>query len=798
LYQFFVFFSPIVSQNAESRKKKKKPKKRLICKPQKKEKKKVMPASSSPSKKVPGEALTDLLRDGLLNDFSQRPPVTPPRFSSPAPATPGTPTTAGAALADMLDTARRMHPRRAEAEPLTPSAVDGMIRGFFSALGRDASGARVTPTRTSSTGGGRGSSATPATPGASENDFFYSPAAPSSSSVPQATRLHAVGPSALASASLGEFTTELSPGLAAWEAELAQRAEERKRADERARAEAAVVARASPSHAELEKESQLAAAALAEATERVRAARLGDESKPLSSSTLGSSSSFSSSVGASSSSLAELEAAAAILTERSKAALAREREQRDRDARGASSAAEALLCFVCNASLAVAGDPVTFPCGHTGCGACYRDLADRASASHVAVACPDCGRVVTGGGLEVNQALKAALFAMAAQVVQDGGGSGGGSGGGFGGGFGGIGGGNTAGASGAASPASQFLKNVHPSSSSSSLSSSLPSSSSSSSSSQLQLAHASGALTPFGRTRLAIPREELVVTHEVLGEGAFGAVHVGKLGNRRVAVKRLLPRNLVGPDRGKMRRSVEREMAVMALIGGHPSVLGMLGFVEDDGFQGPLVVSELMDGGTLHGFIAMHRSSEAWAVRPRSSVPRAVYLRILRQVLAGLAHLHAHGYAHRDLRPANVLLTSPHPEDMAAKISDFGLAKRVCASAGAPGAGAAAESSFGRGADWYVAPEMLGNVAFSDFAVDMFGFGLLCLELLTGERPFRAYDRIEPLIADYVRDPEAAPQPGLFPEDTPPEIVGIALQCWRREPGSRPTARDALARLPPC
>jgi hypothetical protein len=297
-----------------------------------------------------------------------------------------------------------------------------------------------------------------------------------------------------------------------------------------------------------------------------------------------------------------------------------------------------------------------------------------------------------------------------------------------------------------------------------------------------------------GVPALTIERGHLVIHQRLLGEGAFGAVRAGEYKGEPVAVKELLPANLSGPHAGKMARSLMREISVLALLVGSPSVVRLVGVVSD----GPrsLIVTELMRGGSLAGLLADRRAAlpapRAPAAGPVLPVPAA--LRIAMGVLSGLAHLHACGFSHRDVRPANVLLTSKDTATLEAKLSDFGLAKRVRGLDTEASAAANNNlSSFGRGVDFYIAPEMIRKAAYSHEKVDVFSAGLLLLELFTGERPFtRSCDRVEHLVAEYATTPwPQMPSPGAFPPGTPKQVIDLAERMYSRDPNARPTAQEA-------
>src|SRR5581483_674073 len=202
----------------------------------------------------------------------------------------------------------------------------------------------------------------------------------------------------------------------------------------------------------------------------------------------------------------------------------------------------------------------------------------------------------------------------------------------------------------------------------------------------------------------------------VLGRGAMAEVRAGwdrRLG-RAVAVKTLLP-DLAG--RPAVRRSFEGEARAAARLA-HPNAVAVFDVGEDDGV--PFLVMEQLLGPTLE-----HEPAggplDAGRVR-----------RLGGELLAALGAAHAAGLVHRDVKPANVLMTP----DGSAKLADFGIAKAVV------GEGAATEMDltatgqvFGTVA--YIAPEPLTGRR-ATVQSDVYSVGVVLYESLSGSRPFAA------------------------------------------------------------
>jgi serine/threonine protein kinase len=198
-----------------------------------------------------------------------------------------------------------------------------------------------------------------------------------------------------------------------------------------------------------------------------------------------------------------------------------------------------------------------------------------------------------------------------------------------------------------------------------------------------------------------------------IGEGAMGSVYRAErvqLG-RAVAVKLM---NDEIPDEASSRRRFEREAIAMAKLE-HPHCASVL----DVGMHGdrPFVVMELVRGQTLKELIAA------------GPLPVQRAIAIMRQVLAGLAHVHERGIIHRDIKPSNIALASSDENDHA-KILDFGLARIGNETS-------ALTSGFALGTPQYMAPEQVRGVHL-DHRVDLYACGLVLFELLTGVKPYGA------------------------------------------------------------
>ena len=259
----------------------------------------------------------------------------------------------------------------------------------------------------------------------------------------------------------------------------------------------------------------------------------------------------------------------------------------------------------------------------------------------------------------------------------------------------------------------------------------------------------------------------------LIGAGGMGEVYRAKdtrLG-RDVAVK-VLPRSFAtDPDR---LRRFEQEARAAGMLN-HPNILAVHDIGTHNG--APYVVSELLEGQTLRERI------DGSPMPPRKASDIAA------QFARGLGAAHDKGIVHRDLKPDNVFIT----RDGRVKILDFGLAKiapvisHVAETAmlaeTAPVAVGVPQTEVGMvlGTASYMAPEQI-RAAPADHRSDIFAFGLVFYEMLTGRPAFRADSAIETMSAILKADP---PRMADHAANLPPDLERIVLHCLEKNPEER-------------
>jgi eukaryotic-like serine/threonine-protein kinase len=252
-----------------------------------------------------------------------------------------------------------------------------------------------------------------------------------------------------------------------------------------------------------------------------------------------------------------------------------------------------------------------------------------------------------------------------------------------------------------------------------------------------------------------------------LGAGGMGEVYRARdprLG-RDVAIK-VLPWGSA-PDSERLRRFEQEARATAAL--NHPNILAVF----DVGSQenSPYIVSELLEGETLR----------ARLINGPLPVRKAVEYAL--QIVRGLAAAHAHGIFHRDLKPENIFIT----RDGHVKILDFGLAKLTMPEPGAPGTSAEAtlDSITGRGVLLgtlgYMSPEQCRGATI-DARSDIFSFGAVLYEMISGKRAFRGDTNVDTMMSILKEEPPALSTAG---RDVPPVLERIVHHCLEKDPAAR-------------
>src|SRR5437868_6890926 len=251
---------------------------------------------------------------------------------------------------------------------------------------------------------------------------------------------------------------------------------------------------------------------------------------------------------------------------------------------------------------------------------------------------------------------------------------------------------------------------------------------------------------------------------EAMASGSMGVVYkaervpVGKL----VAIKFL---HAPFANDSEFLARFERETRVMSKLN-HPNCVSVVDFGVWDG--APYLVMEYVSGTTLRALI------------DNGALPVRRALALIRQIGAGLAHAHAQGVVHRDVKPANIMVSEEIGTGDHVRILDFGLARLR----GAVGRDAT-QSNVVVGTPNYMAPEQTVGGGLIDARTDIYAAGVVLFEMVCGDRPYQADDTLA-LLGMH----RAAPIPRLadrMPDGVqlPDGLQDVVDQAMAKSPGDR-------------
>ena len=248
-----------------------------------------------------------------------------------------------------------------------------------------------------------------------------------------------------------------------------------------------------------------------------------------------------------------------------------------------------------------------------------------------------------------------------------------------------------------------------------------------------------------------------------LGAGGMGEVYRARDTrlNRRVAIKSLPTAFAQDPERVAR---FKREAQLLAALN-HPHIAGIHGLEESNGSQ--FLVLEFVDGETLADRLA------------KGPIPLAEALAIAREIVDALEAAHEKGIIHRDLKPGNVALTA----DGKVKVLDFGLARYEAGDTSAPDltasptlAYAGTQAGIILGTAAYMSPEQAKGKAV-DKRTDVWAFGCLLFEMLSGKKAFEGEDVSDTLAAILRGEPEWS----ALPADVPPAVTSLIKRCLQKD-----------------
>jgi len=255
--------------------------------------------------------------------------------------------------------------------------------------------------------------------------------------------------------------------------------------------------------------------------------------------------------------------------------------------------------------------------------------------------------------------------------------------------------------------------------------------------------------------------------HKLLGEGGMGRVYLAEhmLLGRRVALKKL--RSEFGGNREAVRRFFSEARAVNRIA--HENIIEITDFSDDE--DGSYYIMELLEGDTLE------------QVQERDGVlPLMRVIPIAIQVASALKAVHRAGIVHRDLKPENIFLAQGKVGGDFVKLLDFGVAK-LTAEDSTISVNSTQQGAI-LGTPEYMSPEQASGKDIDERS-DIYSFGVILFEMVTGGRPFEA-DNFGEIVIKHVTYPVPSPNawPGR-PYLIPDELEQLITTCLAKQPGDR-------------
>ena len=253
-----------------------------------------------------------------------------------------------------------------------------------------------------------------------------------------------------------------------------------------------------------------------------------------------------------------------------------------------------------------------------------------------------------------------------------------------------------------------------------------------------------------------------------LGGGGMSRVFVAEetaLG-RKVVVKVLPPELVAGVNVDRFRREIQVAARLQ-----HSHIVpvltaGQMGSV-------PFYTMPFVEGESLRSRIGR-----------AGPLPMTEAIGVLRDVAKALAYAHERGVVHRDIKPDNVMLAGG-----SATVVDFGIAKAISASRTPTPGGTLTQVGTSIGTPAYMAPEQAAGDPATDHRADLYAFGCMSYEMLTGRPPFTATSPHK-LMASHMT--ETPPAIALQRPDTPIELAALIMRCLEKDPDSRPASATEI------
>ena len=238
--------------------------------------------------------------------------------------------------------------------------------------------------------------------------------------------------------------------------------------------------------------------------------------------------------------------------------------------------------------------------------------------------------------------------------------------------------------------------------------------------------------------------------------------------SRRVVVKVLSPDLLQGISVERFKREV-----LLAAQLQHPHVVPVLSAGDADGL--PWFTMPYVDGDSLRKRLG------------EGPIGISEGVAILRDVAKALTYAHSNGVVHRDIKPDNVLLSAG-----SATVTDFGIAKAISASRTDPGGATLTQAGTAIGTPAYMAPEQAAGDPHLDHRADIYAFGAMAYEVLSGQQVFPGLAPARLMVAHLSETPRHVRELRV---DVPPVLAELVMQCLAKEPDHRPQDAASIARI---
>ncbi|URE12518.1 serine threonine-protein kinase [Musa troglodytarum] len=247
-------------------------------------------------------------------------------------------------------------------------------------------------------------------------------------------------------------------------------------------------------------------------------------------------------------------------------------------------------------------------------------------------------------------------------------------------------------------------------------------------------------------------------------QGAFGKLYRGTYDGEDVAIK-LLERPENDPERVQlMEQQFGQEVMMLANLK-HPNIVRFIGACRK-----PMVwciVTEYAKGGSVRQFLMK---------RHNRSVPLKLAVKQAMDIARGMEYVHGLGFIHRDLKSDNLLISA----DKSIKIADFGVARIEVKTEG---------MTPETGTYRWMAPEMIQHRPYNQ-KVDVYSFGIVLWELITGMLPFQNMTAVQAAFAVVNRGVRP-----IIPQDCLPALSEIMTRCWDANPDVRPSFTEIISLL---